>query len=88
MRLSYGARIGPAFSLTALRRRNVLPWAGLAMGYENYFESGGRQPTHFLRDGFRIGLPWTPENLARTFLGRPSSGAQLGAAATTETGPP
>jgi hypothetical protein len=59
-RLSYGARIGAALSFTALRRRNVLPWAGLAVGYEYYFEGGGREPTHFLRGGVRIGLPWEP----------------------------
>jgi hypothetical protein len=59
-RLSYGARIGGTFALTALRRRNVLPWAGLAVAYEYYFEGGGRQPTHFFRGGLRVGLPWDP----------------------------
>jgi hypothetical protein len=59
-RLSYGARIGGAFAFTALRRRNVLPWAGLALAYEYYFEGGGRAPIHFLRGGVRIGLPWDP----------------------------
>lgn len=59
-RLSWGARIGGAFAFTALRRRNVLPWAGLAVSYEHYFEGGGREPTHFFRGGVRIGLPWEP----------------------------
>ncbi len=59
-RLSYGARIGGAFAFTALRRRNVLPWAGLALAYEYYFEGAGRAPIHFLRGGLRIGLPWDP----------------------------
>lgn len=59
-RLSYGARLGGAFAFTALRRRNVLPWAGLAVSYEYYFEGGGREPTHFFRGGLRIGLPWDP----------------------------
>jgi hypothetical protein len=58
--LSWGARIGGCFAFTALRRRNVLPWAGLAFGYEHYFEGGGREPTHFFRGGLRIGLPWEP----------------------------
>jgi hypothetical protein len=58
--LSYGARIGGTFAFTALRRRNVLPWAGLAVAYEYYFEGGGRPPTHFLRGGLRFGLPWDP----------------------------
>ncbi|MDF3064852.1 MAG: hypothetical protein K0R38_453 [Polyangiaceae bacterium] len=59
-RLSWGARLGGAFAFTALRRRNVLPWAGLAVSYEYYFEGGGREPTHFFRGGLRIGLPWEP----------------------------
>lgn len=59
-RLSYGVRVGGAFAFTALRRRNVLPWAGLALAYEHYFEGGGREPIHFLRGGLRIGLPWDP----------------------------
>lgn len=59
-RLSWGARIGGAFAFTGLRRRNVLPWAGLAVSYEYYFEGGGREPTHFFRGGVRIGLPWEP----------------------------
>jgi hypothetical protein len=59
-RLSYGMRFGGTFAFTTLRRRNVLPWAGLSMGYEYYFESGGRQVTHFIRSSLRIGLPWDP----------------------------
>jgi hypothetical protein len=59
-RLSWGARVGGVFAFTALRRRNVLPWAGLAVSYEYYFEGGGREPTHFFRGGLRIGLPWEP----------------------------
>jgi hypothetical protein len=59
-RLSWGGRVGGTFAFTALRRRNVLPWAGLAVAYEHYVESGGRGPTHFVRGGLRIGLPWDP----------------------------
>jgi hypothetical protein len=58
--LSWGARIGGTFAFTALRRRNVLPWAGLALAYEYYFDGGGRGPIHFFRGGLRIGLPWEP----------------------------
>jgi hypothetical protein len=58
--LSWGARIGSTFAFTALRRRNVLPWAGLAIAYEHYFEGGGREAQHFFRGGLRIGLPWDP----------------------------
>ncbi len=59
-RLSWGGRIGYTFAFTALRRRNVLPWAGLALAYEHYFPGGGRESAHFLRGGLRIGLPWDP----------------------------
>ena len=59
-RVSYGCRVGGAFGFTALRRRNVLPRAGLALAYEYYFEGGGRAPTHFIRGGLRFGLPWDP----------------------------
>jgi hypothetical protein len=59
-RLSWGARLGGTFAFTALRRRNVLPWAGLALAYEYYFDGGGRGPIHFFRGGLRIGLPWEP----------------------------
>lgn len=59
-RWTFGGRIGGSFAFTALRRRNVLPWAGLSVAYEHYFEGAGRGPTHFLRGGLRIGLPWDP----------------------------
>ena len=59
-RLSWGARVGGSFAFTALRRRHILPWAGLAVAYEYYFDGGGRGPIHFLRGGLRIGLPWDP----------------------------
>jgi hypothetical protein len=58
--LSWGGRIGGTFAFTALRRRNVLPWAGLAVAYEYYVDGGGRGPIHFFRGGLRIGLPWEP----------------------------
>jgi hypothetical protein len=59
-RISWGGRVGGAFGITALRRRNVLPWAGLAVAYELYFEGAGRAPMHFFRGGLRVGLPWDP----------------------------
>lgn len=58
--LSWGARVGGCFAFTALRRRNVLPWAGIAFGYEHYFAGGDREATHFFRGGLRLGLPWDP----------------------------
>jgi hypothetical protein len=59
-RVSYGFRLGGAFGFGALRRRNVLPWAGLAIAYEHYFPGGGRARAHFIRGGLRVGLPWYP----------------------------
>jgi hypothetical protein len=59
-RVSYGFRLGGAFGFGALRRRNVLPWAGLALAYEHYFPGGGRSRAHFIRGGLRVGLPWDP----------------------------
>jgi hypothetical protein len=58
--LSLGTRIGGAIGVKALRTRGVLPWAGLAVAYEHYFESGGRAPAHFVRGGLRVGLMWDP----------------------------
>ena len=59
-RVSFGGRIGGAFGFSTLRRRNILPWAGVAIAYEHYVRSGGRAPTHFVRGGLRVGLPWDP----------------------------
>ncbi len=59
-RLSWGGRVGASFGLTTLRRRNILPWAGLAVAYEHYFDGGGRGPINFLHGGLRVGLPWEP----------------------------
>lgn len=59
-RLSWGGRVGASFGLTTLRRRNIVPWAGLAVAYEHYFDGGGRGPINFLHGGLRVGLPWEP----------------------------
>ena len=59
-RVSFGGRIGGAFGFSTLRRRNILPWAGVAIAYEHYVRSGGRAPAHFVRGGLRVGLPWDP----------------------------
>jgi hypothetical protein len=59
-RVSFGWRLGGAFGFGALRRRNVLPWAGLAIAYEHYLPGGGRERAHFIRGGLRVGLPWEP----------------------------
>lgn len=57
---SYGVRFGGAVGVAALRTRGFLPWAGLAVAYERYFESGGRAPASFIRGGLRVGLMLDP----------------------------
>ena len=59
-RISYGARIGTAIAVSALRTRNLIPWAGIAATYEYYFAGGGRPYAHFLRGGLRVGVNWDP----------------------------
>jgi hypothetical protein len=59
-RISYGARVGFAVGIFALRVRGVLPWVGLATAYDHYFPSGGRPRAHFIRGGFRAGAVWDP----------------------------
>jgi hypothetical protein len=59
-RVSYGGRLAGGFGFTTLRKRNVLPWVGLTVAYEQYFPSGGRGRAHFLGGGLRVGLPWEP----------------------------
>lgn len=55
---SFGFRTGVGVGLSGLRTRNLLPWAGAVLGYEHYFESGGRPAAHFLRGGVRVGIAW------------------------------
>lgn len=57
---SYGVRVGGTIGVAALRTRGFLPWAGLAVAYERYFESGGRAPASFLRGGLRVGFMLDP----------------------------
>jgi hypothetical protein len=58
--LSFGARLGGTLGVAALRTRGFLPWAGLAVAAERYFESGGRAPATFFRGGLRVGVMWDP----------------------------
>lgn len=58
--VSYGIRGGMTVGVSALRARDFLPWAGLAIAYEHYFPSGGRPRAHFLRGGLRVGVRWDP----------------------------
>lgn len=58
--LSYGGRIGLAIGVFALRSQGVIPWGGLAGGYEYYLENDARPAAHFLRGGLRLGLIWDP----------------------------
>jgi hypothetical protein len=58
--LSYGARVGFAVGIFALKVRGVLPWVGAATAYDHYVPSGGRPRAHFIRAGFRAGVVWDP----------------------------
>jgi hypothetical protein len=59
-RWSFGTRIGGAIGVFSLRALNMLPWAGLAMTYEYYFENSARSAAHFIRGGLRVGIVWDP----------------------------
>jgi len=59
-RISLGARLGGAVGVYALRTRNVIPWAGIALGYEYYLENSTRPAAHFIRGGLRVGIVWDP----------------------------
>lgn len=59
-RFSFGGRLGFALGVSALRTRFLIPWAGAAVAYERYFESGGRPEQNFIRAGLRIGGVWDP----------------------------
>jgi hypothetical protein len=60
MSLSYGGRLGIGGGFSALRTQGVMPWAGMALAYEHYVESGGRPKAHFFRGGVRVGFVWDP----------------------------
>ncbi len=59
-RLSYGLRAGGGVGFSAARRHNFLPWAGIAVSYEHYFEGGGRSTAEFIRSDLRVGFMWDP----------------------------
>jgi hypothetical protein len=59
-RPSFGFRVGAGLGLVGLRKRNFLPWAGLAVSYEYYARGGRREPAHFIVASVRVGLPWDP----------------------------
>lgn len=54
---SFGFRTGVGIGISGLRRRNLVPWAGVVAAYEYYFE-GTRPSAHFLRGGVRVGVSW------------------------------
>lgn len=58
--LSYGFRGGFGIGVSALRTRGFIPWAGAALAYDYYFESGGRPSAQFLRGGLRVGAVYDP----------------------------
>lgn len=56
-RRSYGVRFGLGGGVQARRSRGFIPWAGLVLAYEHYFE-GARPSMTFLRGGLRVGAVW------------------------------
>ncbi len=58
--LSYGIRGGGGVGFSALRRHNFLPWAGVAVSFEHYFDGGGRASADFARADLRVGFLWDP----------------------------
>jgi hypothetical protein len=58
--LGYGGRFGFGIGVSALRTRGFIPWAGAAVAYDHYFETGGRERAHFLRAGLRVGAVYDP----------------------------
>lgn len=56
-RRSYGIRFGFGGGVQARRSRGLIPWAGIAFAYENYFP-GVRPQMIFLRGGLRVGIVW------------------------------
>jgi hypothetical protein len=58
-RVSFGVRGGAGIGLMALRTRYFIPWAGIALYYEHFFE-GVRPSAEFLRGGLRIGIIFDP----------------------------
>lgn len=58
--LSFGGRIGGLVGISVLRAQGFLPWAGLAIDVEHYFEGAGRPAFQLIRGGLRIGFRWAP----------------------------
>ncbi len=58
--LSYGFRTGVGLGLSGLNTSGIVPWAGLAVAYDHYLPTGGRERTHFFRAGLRVGFVYDP----------------------------
>jgi hypothetical protein len=59
LRLSWGGRLGAGVGIGALRTRDFLPWGGLVVAAEHFFE-GPRAGSQALRAGVRFGFAWLP----------------------------
>ena len=58
--LQWGARLGGLVGLSALRARDFLPWVGVALAVDQYFEGDGLPSAQVLRGGIRVGIRWLP----------------------------
>ena len=57
-RVSYGVRVGGLLAISALRVRGIMPWAGIALGFEHYFKNEARSYFSTLKGGLRLGFDW------------------------------
>ena len=56
--LLFGGRVGGAVGVGVLRRQGLLPWAGIAVAYEQYFADDPTRRMSILRGGLRVGFRW------------------------------
>ena len=57
-RVSYGVRIGGLLAISALRIRQIMPWAGVALSFEHYFKNEARTYFSTVKGGLRLGFDW------------------------------
>ncbi|AUX40875.1 uncharacterized protein SOCE26_022770 [Sorangium cellulosum] len=58
LRVSPGLRVGALVGVSALRVRNIMPWAGLGIALEHVFETSWRPRQWHLKGGARVGFDW------------------------------
>ncbi|WP_437679580.1 hypothetical protein [Sorangium sp. So ce131] len=56
--MSPGLRSGALVGASALRVRNILPWAGLGVALEHVLETSRQPRQRHLEGGARVGFDW------------------------------